>query len=366
MNKIINNGLTASLSDEYIEIINKRCINSLSSSIIPKKQEKITDYNLIIPTRENIEILYKYNYNKEQLKQFAKHYKLKISGNKKELTSRIFCYLNLSTYAIKIQKILRGNLARKYISYHGPALFKRSLCVNDCDFFTMDRLDSLSYLQFFSYRDEDGFIYGFDIMSINALLKQMSVDMTDHVKNPYNRNIISKQTLNNVKHILKLSKLFNITLQLEAENNPNEMSPKKILELRILSLFQIIDSLGSYSNPLWFSNLTRTHILTFLRELIDIWNYRAQITTETKRSICPPNGDPFRNFNLNYVYNEPNLDSVKLYVLQVLEKFVTTGINQDSKTLGSYYILGALTIVNENAAASLPWLYQSFSYFNNS
>jgi hypothetical protein len=53
---------------------------------------------------------------------------------------------------------------------------------------------------------------------------------------------------------------------------------------------------------------------------------------------------------------------VKKYILEVLEKFVNSGIDRDSKSLGCYYVLGALTIVNPTAASSLPWLYQSFSY----
>jgi hypothetical protein len=45
--------------------------------------------------------------------------------------------------------------------------------------------------------------------------------------------------------------------------------------------------------------------------------------------------------------------------LEVLEKFVNLGIDQDSKSLGAYYVLGALTLVNESAASTLPWLFQS-------
>ena len=54
---------------------------------------------------------------------------------------------------------------------------------------------------------------------------------------------------------------------------------------------------------------------------------------------------------------------VKKSVLTILEKFVNFGIDQDSKALGSYYVLGALTLVNESAAETLPWLFQSFSYY---
>ena len=32
----------------------------------------------------------------------------------------------------------------------------------------------------------------------------------------------------------------------------------------------------------------------------------------------------------------------------------------DARSLGTYYVLGTLTIVNQQAANALPWLYESF------
>jgi hypothetical protein len=49
--------------------------------------------------------------------------------------------------------------------------------------------------------------------------------------------------------------------------------------------------------------------------------------------------------------------------LNVLENLVNTGINVDSKSLGAYYVLSALTLVNETAAEALPWLYQSVAIY---
>ena len=49
--------------------------------------------------------------------------------------------------------------------------------------------------------------------------------------------------------------------------------------------------------------------------------------------------------------------------LEVLEKLVNSGVDHDCKALGAYYVLGCLTIVNETAATSLPWLFQSVSYY---
>ena len=41
---------------------------------------------------------------------------------------------------------------------------------------------------------------------------------------------------------------------------------------------------------------------------------------------------------------------------------VNKGINENSCSLGSYYVLCALTLVSQDAANSLPWLYEAVSY----
>ena len=84
---------------------------------------------------------------------------------------------------------------------------------------------------------------------------------------------------------------------------------------------------------------------------------------EVKLNICPPVGDPFRNISIAYLHTETNMSNVRKVILEVLEKMVNSGVDTDSKSLGAYYVLGGLTLVSENAATSLPWLYQSVSYF---
>ena len=97
----------------------------------------------------------------------------------------------------------------------------------------------------------------------------------------------------------------------------------------------------------------------FLRELIDIWQYRAQISNETKRKINPEHGDPFFTVNLNVLCHKC-FEVLQKRILDIIEIFVTKGEDRDSKSLGTYYVLGALTTVSQNAATSLPWLYESF------
>ena len=342
--------------DEYMNNIFIKC-----EKIFPvnKKQLKIHTDNIIIPTMKNYNDITNYNYNVSQLKIIAKNYKLKISGNKNELVSRVFTFLYLSSYIIKIQKVFRGDIVKRYIRLHGPAAIKRNLCTNSTDFVSMEPLEEIKFNQFLSYKDEDDFIYGFDITSLfNLFSKNGNIN-----NNPYNRNKIPDIILKNIKTLLRLSKILKITIVLDLEDESPSISEEKVIELRALSLFQNIDSLGNYSNCNWFLSLNRNQIIKFVRELADIWSYRAQLSVETKRAICPPNGDPFRNLNMSLIHISQNFNIVRKVVLEVLEKLVNTGVDKDSKSLGAYYVLGALTLVNQDAATSLPWLFQSLNYF---
>jgi hypothetical protein len=347
--------------EEYMQCIYKKCEAHVPSLCKSRKLRKINTSDIVVPTIHNFEILTQHQYNHAQLKSFVKHYRLKQSGNKNELFERIYCFLYLSKIIIKIQKVYRGLFERKYIKCHGPALKNRSLCTNDTDFFTMDEIASLPNDKFFSYKDTDGFIYGFDIVSFHQLIKK--ADRYNAPQNPYNRSVIPSYAVDDLKTLIKLSKVLKRPVSLEIVDIVNVMTEEKTLEHRIVDLFHNIDALGHYSSHAWFTNLNRHMLLRFMRELLEIWNYRAQITPETKYAICPPNGDPFRGFNIHVLYLEPELDDVRKYVLSVLEKFINSGIDQDSKSLGAYYVLGALTLVNEDAALSLGWLHDSFSYF---
>ena len=345
--------------EEYIAKINETCEKTIPLTKKLEKLEKIDNENIIQPTINNYDLILHYNYNSQQLKDFARHHKLKITGNKKQLINRIYTFLKLSSFAIKIQSLWRGKLQQVFNKMHGPAYNNRKLCTNNTDFFTMDELKDLPLHNFFSYKDVDGFIYGFDIISIYNLIYKSK----GQVLNPYNRNEIPLSVIGSLRRVLRIGRTLNIIINTEIKDVMAELTSKKNIELRALDLFQNIDALGNYSNAQWYLTLNRLQLIKFLRELMEIWNYRAQLTIETKKLICPPHGSPFRNICLHIVNQEQRVEYLQKIILEVMEKLVNSGIDKDSKSLGAYYVLGALTLVNESAATSLPWLFQSVAYF---
>ena len=361
------------LDPEYINIISEKCFlnanknDVLNTNTTNKSVSKRTKTNKNNENNENTDTIYvpkinEYqmilsgNYTANELKYLTKTYKLKVTGTKAQLVSRIYSFLYLSFNCVRIQKIFRGLIQRKYNKCHGPAFINRRLCTNDTDFYTMDELSELPKTQFFSFKDVDGFIYGFDLVSFHNLISKSN----GQLRNPYNRLPITDKTVNDFNTLIRLSKLLKISVCIEIQDISSELSKAKNVELKTVSLFQSIDALGNYSNPKWFMDLNRIQLIKMLRELLDIWSYRAHLTNEVKQKICPPIGRPFPQIiNIQYLQTTTDLDDVRKYILNILEKLVLSGIDNDSKCLGTYYVLGALTKVSTSAANALPWLYQA-------
>ena len=320
-----------------------------------KKKKNIKDIEFSIPSYGEYNHIFELIDKVPHLNQISKHYKQKQTGNKDELRTRIYNYLYFSCHCIKIQNIWRKHILNLYNQLRGPARFKRNICINETDFFSMDKLREIPYHQFISFYDEnDRKIYGFDILSLYNLYSKGGKTKPD---NPYNRNTLSKTIKKKLNLILKLGNMFGDKINIKIDDN-SSLSDEKQLELQALTLFQNIDALGNYTNSQWFMVLNRTNVIRYIRELYDIWNYRANLSELTKREICPPVGNPFRHINL---HNLPtlSLQQVRMKSLDIMNYMVNRGVNEPSKTLGATYVLCALTLVNYEAAQNLPWLYQS-------
>lgn len=317
-----------------------------------------TEYikNNIINDYSNYKYLCNFSYSIIQLKNFSKKLNLKVSGIKIELYKRLYFYMCIMNKINIIQKYYKKLLITKFNKLHGPALIKRNLCVNDTDFFTLDDIKDIHYNEFFSYKDSSNFIYGFNIKSIYNLINK------NKLQNPYTLQDFDYNIIQNIHHFIKISKLLKNNIDININIIKQENLPYNV---RLNNVFNEIDLLGNYTNSEWFSNLSFRKKISFLRELHDIWVYRADISMSTKLEIYP-NGDPFLNYNL-YFNNYNNYTNIQIanfnnICLSIIENFILYGVNDNSKSLGALYVLSALTIVSSEAANAMPWLYESVNY----
>jgi len=49
-------------------------------------------------------------------------------------------------------------------------------------------------------------------------------------------------------------------------------------------------------------------------------------------------------------------------ILNIFENLISKSPSRENQSLGAYYILSALTLVSQSAAAAYPWLYESVVY----
>jgi hypothetical protein len=350
-------------------------------------------------------------YKLPELKTIIKEYNLTRTGKKDVLIERIVDLFNKMRTSAKIQKVFRGWLVRRSFLLRGEAWKNRSICVNDTDFVTLEPLNEIPYELFYSYKDKKDFVYGFNLTSLMQIIKNKSP-----LKNPYNREQFPENALrdvialNNITKILytefggetefyqaanclrkqptPVRRLFELN---ENESNRNAMfsteylrptiipgiynmtemhnkynyivdSRQKPIATRIQNLFMEIDQLGNYTQGYWFSNLDRIGCLRFYRVLSDLWNYRAQLSYDIKKKICPFL-EPFANiFTRNVLYNDAPLEDFQVLCITVMENLVYSGFDDEYRKISAFHLLSALTVVSAQARNAMPWLYESIAY----
>lgn len=339
--------------NKYIENINQRNPQYLQKYNTPGVTYNKKVNNPIIPNMYNIEDnvvnLQITNYKTKDLKQLLNTHELYTVGSKLMLWNRLIGYLKISSMVIKIQTLYRKWILTRIFKLFNKYEISKKKCVNDNDFYNLDDLIEIPKYQFISFEDIDHKYYGFNISSLYELLNTNSL-------NPYNRNIIPVYIIDEINSIVKYKDILHLPTIFKINMECDTLNITQLVELRAVRLFQYINELGNYSDSIWYMSLTQNTTIRLVRYLKDIWCYRAELTNLQKNNICPM-GDPFNNFSIIYT---TSIIDFKNNVLDLLEKFVYYGINVESKILGAYYVLGALTLVNLDAAESIPWLYDSF------
>ena len=111
-------------------------------------------------------------------------------------------------------------------------------------------------------------------------------------------------------------------------------------------------------------NKVKTTVLDFLGN-VDIQTQKTIIDNNVES-----NNSIIQTICSELIHIEEQLGSIQNYsfllikksVISIIDELINKGINNDSKSLGCYYVLACLTLVNPLAANALPWLYESVIY----
>ena len=328
------------------------------------------------------------------LRRLCIAYGLKKTGTKPVIIDRVRTHCSNHCAATALQRVTRGYRSRAYVrqfiktsSIYGSS----TIAVNDTDVYTMDEFTNVPHYQTFRFNDEvDGKVYQFNVASFFKLLKtaigandwtnvvssrsiricadwNADSDTVSNLLNPYNRTPISNDTVRSFFTKIAYSRMLQHPICIEFKEEA--LTPVQMAEVQILELFQDINALGNYADSAWLSALKHPQHIRFIQELYDIWSYRAELSTQTKCQICPPMGCLFAN--LNSVYANPNsaaimneirtapFNVVREINLSVIDRLIRSGVTEDDRKLGAFYVLSALTLVSPGARNALPWLYQS-------
>ena len=300
-----------------------------------------------------------------ELKQYAKDLNIKVSGNKGDVKDRIEQQIKKEVNSVTIQKTFRRHVVLNWMKLKGT----RENCVNETDFYTMEPLNEIPYLNFIKYVDTTHNVnYGFDIKSLCTLATK-----NKKFENPYNRE--------NMKvpfgtKMIKVVKLTNIlfpgndlfkeigTVQESSNLFVEQQTREQVffaryeglqqmpLNQRITDLFIHIDSLGNYSNREWLSNLNEDRLYYLILKINQLWH---RIPHSLRNRICPYIS-PFSP----EVFGTGQVNLTVSMVVKMAEILVYSGLDDEHKQLGAMYFLSGLTLVSLNARTQLPWLYENY------
>ena len=299
-----------------------------------------------------------------QLKAVARYNTVRVSGTKPELLNRIIDHFNKFKAAIRVQSLMRRKIIYMMIKSRGVGLTDRKKCVNDTDFYTLESLSEIRHSDFFSYTDDAGFTYGFDLNSLNLMLNKQG-----RLINPYNREELNKRTCNIITKLINMSESNTVHIS-ENEKMQNLMTETRAKSdtVRIQELFYYIDHLGNYTQSSWFSDLSLGRYKRLIVYLFEIWRFKANMSNDVKSKICPY-FNPFRDglgetVTANGVQYAVllDIDELRRTCLTVMENMIYTGVNDDFKRIGAMHALTCLTHVSLEARTAIPWLYESMVF----
>lgn len=254
------------------------------------------------------------------------------------------------------------------------AVYPLIQCTNKDDFASLDLLDTIPKRLLFTYRDADGFTYGFNLISLLELLASSEQPLNPYTRKPICRNVITRA--NKYYRILdswsKIDEpdvlaqqsshqpaLNNSGMAASTSNSISRISFKDRVKQRIQTVFQKINYLGYQTNTDWLMDKPTAILITFIKTMARNWSYQIGFTDTVKQSLLTSADLQTFETLVNDAYRNSQLGhSNPLYlltrILAVLEPLVCGSADPNSAALLVLYSL--YYIEPRRVSLANPWM----------
>lgn len=256
--------------------------------------------------------------------------------------------------ALKIQKFWIQWAAFHRFLRQGPAANYREISQNTTEVYTLDPLETIPPVFFFSFADASKTIWTFDIRSLSHLLRE-----GDEPQNPYTRQPLCQPTVKKIHNrIVWLRNRKYPVLHATAEN----LTQEQIWNQKVLDVFFKMDALGYRASCRWFEDMTILHHETFYTKLHRLWAHQLGLTPAEKEEILPGSTRIFKQSPDRAISGQHDLRWWRRCNLNLILEFISRGISKSQQGLGALYVLMALVQVVPESRQAYPWIYESLHY----
>ena len=248
-----------------------------------------------------------------------------------------------------IQRVWRRISPFLHVKAHGIGFYQKYKSVNNSEVFSLEPVEQIPNLYYFSYVDAKKNLWSFDIRSLGQL-----ISFGDAKKNPYTREPFIPSVLTRIRNRLtwlrkrKYSVVYPIGIDLTQE---------QLWSQKVLDFFMKIESFGYYVSCEWFTSMGVEDHKKFYKTLYELWNYRLGLTTQDRLRISPGTKPLFK-------HTPDELDRHRAHTAQwwerlnlsLIEALLTRSPDKEQQRLGATYCVMGLVGTVPAAAESFPWM----------
>jgi hypothetical protein len=285
----------------------------------------------------------------------SRHYKNPQRFQKKEAECSHVHTRSEHSSAKRIQVFWRTQIQRYKKCLFGPAFYCTKLSSNETEISTLEPIEKIPQVYFFSFRDTNGICWSFDLRSLNHLLLEDTA-----LKNPYTREPLQESTRTRISLCNEFLKRREIPCFYNLQEN---LKPTQLWNQRVLELFLKLDSLGYRGSTQWFETMTLLQQEKLYRRLYILWNYRLGLTPQEKETIIPghqSNATKLFKWTPDTIENRTHdLLWWKKHNLELLSKFVSTTKDKSKQGLGALYVLMGFASIVREVGEAYPWILET-------